>query len=165
MKTSVVFSSKTGNTQQLANAVAAALPKQELLYTGAPNEAALAADRLYIGFWTDKGSCNREIAAFLKQVKGKEVFLFGTAGFGGDAAYFEKVLTAVKKHLDRSNTVIGTYMCQGKMPQSVRERYMKMKENPEHPANLDALIKNFDCALSHPDSDDLEKLRNLCRLR
>jgi uncharacterized membrane protein len=54
---------------------------------------------------------------------------------------------------------------QGKMPQSVRERYMKMKENPEHPANLDALIKNFDCALSHPDSDDLEKLRNLCRLR
>lgn len=49
----------------------------------------------------------------------------------------------------------------GKMPQSVRERYMKMKENPEHPANLDALIKNFDCALSHPDSDDLEKLRNL----
>ena len=104
MKTSVVFSSKTGNTQQLANAVAAALPKQELLYTGAPNEAALAADRLYIGFWTDKGSCNREIAAFLKQVKGKEVFLFGTAGFGGDAAYFDKVLTAVKKHLDRSNT-------------------------------------------------------------
>lgn len=64
-----------------------------------------------------------------------------------------------------SNTIIGEYMCQGKMPQSVRERYVKMKENPEHPANLDALIKNFDCALSHPDSDDLEKLRNLCRLR
>lgn len=92
MKTSVVFSSKTGNTQQLANAIAAALPKQELLYTGAPNEAALAADHLYIGFWTDKGSCNREIAAFLKQVKGKEVFLFGTAGFGGDAAYLKRYL-------------------------------------------------------------------------
>ena len=161
MKTSVVFSSKTGNTQQLANAVAAALPKQELLYTGAPNEADLAADRLYIGFWTDKGSCNREIAAFLKQVKGKEVFLFGTAGFGGDAAYFEKVLTAVKKHLDRSNTVIGTYMCQGKMPQSVRDRYMKMKAQPEHPANIDALIENFDRALSHPDEDDLERLRKI----
>ena len=41
----------------------------------------------------------------------------------------------------------------------------EIEENPEHPANLDALIKNFDCALSHPDSDDLEKLRNLCRLR
>ena len=163
MKTSVVFSSKTGNTQQLANAVAAALPKQELLYTGAPNEAALAADRLYIGFWTDKGSCNREITDFLKQVKGKEVFLFGTAGFGGDAAYFDKVLTAVKKHLDRSNTVIGTYMCQGKMPMSVRQRYEEMKKQPIHLPNLDAMIENFDKALSHPDADDLEQLKQAVR--
>ena len=52
-------------------------------------------------------------------------------------------------------------MCQGKMPQSVRERYIKMKENPEHPANLDLLIKNFDCALPHPDTDDLEKLKKI----
>ena len=91
--------------------------------------------------------------------------MFGTAGFGGSEEYFNKILKAVQKDLHSSNTVIGSFMCQGKMPQSVRERYMKMKENPEHPANLDALIKNFDCALSHPDSDDLEKLRNLCRLR
>ena len=131
---------------------------RKLLYTGAPNEAALAADRLYIGFWTDKGSCNREIAAFLKQVKGKEVFLFGTAGFGGDAAYFEKVLTAVKKHLDRSNTVIGTYMCQGKMPQSVRERYVKMQASPLPIPNLDSLIENFDRAATHPDAEDLHRL-------
>ena len=79
--------------------------------------------------------------------------------------YFQKILGQVRQSIDPSNTIIGEYMCQGKMPQSVRERYVKLKENPEHPANLDALIKNFDCALSHPDSDDLEKLRNLCRLR
>ena len=54
-------------------------------------------------------------------------------------------------------------MCQGKMPQSVRERYVKMKENPEHPANLDMLIANFDCALSHPDMDDLEKLKKIIK--
>ena len=48
-------------------------------------------------------------------------------------------------------------MCQGRMPQSVRERYLKMKETPDHPANLDVLIQNFDCVLSHPDANDLEK--------
>ena len=47
----------------------------------------------------------------------------------------------------------------GRMPQSVRERYLKMKETPDHPANLDVLIQNFDCALSHPDANDLEKLK------
>lgn len=95
----------------------------------------------------------------LSKLKNKKIFLFGTAGFGGSDAYFEKILGQVKQSIDASNTVIGEYMCQGKMPQSVRERYMKMKENPEHPANLDLLIQNFDRALSHPDSEDLERLK------
>ena len=34
-------------------------------------------------------------------------------------------------------------MCQGKMPQSVRDRYVKMKEMPDAKPNLDALIANF----------------------
>ena len=36
---------------------------------------------------------------------------------------------------------------------------LEMKEAPDHPANLDVLIQNFDCALSHPDANDLEKLK------
>lgn len=50
-------------------------------------------------------------------------------------------------------------MCQGKMPMAMRERYVKMKEDPNHKPNLDMLIENFDRALSHPDKTDLEKLQ------
>lgn len=60
---------------------------------------------------------------------------------------------------DGSNTVIGTYMCQGKMPPSVRARYEAMRTLPAPPANLDAMIENFDRARSHPDADDLDRLR------
>ena len=67
----------------------------------------------------------------------------------------------MKQSIDSSNTVIGEYMCQGKMPMAVRERYVKLKEQPEYPANLDVLIENFDRALSHPNKDDLDKLRNI----
>lgn len=35
----------------------------------------------------------------------------------------------------------------------------RLWEAPDHPANLDVLIQNFDCALSHPDANDLEKLK------
>lgn len=160
MKTSIVYSSKTGNTRQLADAIAASLLENDILYTGAPCEAALAADRLFIGFWTDKGSCSSEISAFLKTVKGKQVFLFGTAGFGGDAAYFDKALSAVKKHLDGSNTLLGSYMCQGRMPQSVRDRYVKMKASPLPMPNVDMLIENFDRAATHPDAEDLQKIKD-----
>ena len=69
------------------------------------------------------------------------------------------MLDRVRQSVDASNTVIGEYMCQGRMPQAVKERYLRMKEQPEHPANLDMLIENFDRALPHPDAADLEKLR------
>ena len=73
--------------------------------------------------------------------------------------YFNKILKAVQKELHSSNTVIGSFMCQGKMPLSVRQRYEGMKKQPIHLPNLDALIENFDNALSHPDADDLERLK------
>ena len=57
------------------------------------------------------------------------------------------------------NTVIGSFMCQGKMQMSVRQRYENMKKQPIHLPNLDAMIENFDKALSHPDADDLERLK------
>lgn len=54
-------------------------------------------------------------------------------------------------------------MCQGKMPMSVRQRYENMKKQPIHLPNLDAMIENFDKALSHPDADDLEQLKQAVR--
>ena len=62
MTCAIVYSSRTGNTKQLAEAVQAALPA--CLYMGPPDDAALAADRLYIGFWTDKGTCTRRPRTF-----------------------------------------------------------------------------------------------------
>ena len=102
----------------------------------------------------------KDIRIAVEIKKNKKIFFsVWNSDVGGSDAYFEKILGQVKQSIDASNTVIGEYMCQGKMPQSVRERYVKMKENPEHPANLDLLIQNFDRALSHPDSEDLERLK------
>ena len=156
---SILFCSLTGNTKKLADAIYETLPKDKCDYFGTNDSQVPQSDVCYIGFWTDKGNADQKTLELLSKVKNKKIFLFGTAGFGGSDAYFEKILGQVKQSIDASNTVIGEYMCQGKMPQSVRERYVKMKENPEHPANLDLLIQNFDRALSHPDSEDLERLK------
>ena len=48
MTYSIVFSSRTGNTEQLARAIRSVLPAGDCLYFGGPDAAALAADRLYI---------------------------------------------------------------------------------------------------------------------
>ena len=159
MSYAIVFSSKTGNTKLLADTLHACLPQENCCYFGTPDPAAMEADDLYVGFWTDKGNADESTLDFLKQLHGKNIFLFGTAGFGGSEEYFNKILKKVERSLDRSNTVFGRYMCQGKMPPSVRARYEAMRALPAPPENLDALIENFDRARSHPDADDLDRLR------
>lgn len=158
MSYAIVFSSQTGNTKLLAEALKDSLPQKECLYVGAPDPEALNADTLYIGFWTDKGNADAASLSFLKLLQDKKVFLFGTAGFGGSEEYFHRILKNVQKSLGRSNKIIGTFMCQGKMPMSVRNRYESMKKNPIHMPNLDEMIENFDKALSHPDAADLDQL-------
>ena len=192
---SIVFSSRTGNTAELAEAVRGALPEGACDFFGSMDssvssssidgdgnrdcgECSIAngsdnsdvdsiaiptSETLFVGFWTNQGVADQAAQKLLEQLKDRKIFLFGTAGFGGSEAYFQAILDKTKAFIDDSNTVIGTYMCQGKMPLSVRERYVKMKEQPDHMPNIDAMIENFDKALSHPDADDLEKLANAVR--
>ena len=152
-----MYKRQTGNTEYLAKALSHALPNVPCGPVGSLDCS--KAELVYLGFWTDKGKADESTSDFLKQLRGKQVFLFGTAGFGGSEEYFNKILKAVQKDLHSSNTVIGSFMCQGKMPMSVRQRYENMKKQPIHLPNLDAMIENFDKALSHPDADDLERLK------
>ena len=142
----IVYNSLTGNTKLLADTIKSVLPDND-------ND-----DIVFVGFWTDRGNADSKTIEHLKLLRNKKIFLFGTCGFGGSEAYFDRILTNVKGNIDSSNEMIGEYMCQGKMPNSVRERYLKMKETDNCPPNIDALIDNFDKALSHPDEKDLEKL-------
>lgn len=154
MSYAVVYSSKTGNTKMLADAVSAVLPAADCLYCGAPDAQAAQADVVFVGFWTDKGSCDKSVAEFMQLLAGKKVFLFGTAGFGGSEIYFNQILDRAAANLPAGNTLIGKYMCQGKMPASVRESYVKMSE--KDPARFNPLIENYDRALAHPNEEDVE---------
>ena len=156
MSYAIVYSSQTGNTKMLADAVRKALPEEECIYFGTPDAKALEAEKLYVGFWTDKGTCDAATAEFLKTLTDQKVFLFGTAGFGGSKEYFNKILTSTASNMPASVKKTGTYMCQGKMPIAVRNRYKKMLEDSSNKIpNIPQLIENFDRALSHPDKDDL----------
>ena len=156
MTYAIIYSSKTGNTRLLAETLRDTLPTADCLYFGEPSDEALRAERIYVGFWTDKGTCDADTAAFLARVTTQEVFLFGTAGFGGAPEYFDKILSAARQNLPDDATVCGSYMCQGKMPMAVRARYEQMEDSPRR----QMMIENFDAALSHPDTADLAHLRD-----
>lgn len=168
MRCAIVYSSQTGNTALLAQRLKAMLSISDLVYYGAPDGTGAVADVIWVGFWTDKGSSDELVSAFLRTLQDKKVFLFGTAGFGGSEAYFAQILSRVQENLNPSNTVVGSYMCQGKMPASVRQRYEALQV--QQPEQMRQLIENFDAARSHPNQAELDGLESaaakaICTLR
>ena len=155
MKIAIVFSSATGNTAQVAQAIQEACAGHEIVAYGQPPQNVDKAELVFAGSWTDKGSCTAEMKEFLQGLHGKRIALFGTAGFGGAPAYFDQILGRVREHLSPAVQVIGTFMCQGQMPQAVKDRYEAMEPS----LRREAMLENFQKALGHPDARDTAALQ------
>ena len=99
MTYAIVYSSRTGNTELLARTIQKALPAEDCVYFGGPDAAALAADRLYVGFWTDKGSCDEALTV---DVQG----IVPVLGYR-DRRYFNTAAVRLSERINRTD--IRTY--------------------------------------------------------
>lgn len=154
MNIAIIYKSVSGNTELIAEAIGKAL-KDDVVYIGEPKEG-INADLCFVGSWTDKGTCCAEISDYLKTLENKRIAYFGTAGFGGSEEYYHSLFERIKSICPASNEMKDYFFCQGKMPMSVRNRYVEMmKEHPDD-KRLEVSIKNFDLALEHPNEADLK---------
>lgn len=71
---SIIFSSPTGNTRLLADAIRDALPEENCNYFGVCENADTQSDILFIGFWTDKGTADKATLDLLEKLKIKGFF-------------------------------------------------------------------------------------------
>lgn len=157
MKIAIFYQSLTGNTQLLAEHIKSLLPTDDVIYCGVPGKEE-NADLYFIGSWTDKGMCSDEIANLLRSLQGKKIAYFGTAGFGGSQAYYDSLFDRIRTIIPPSNQIIGSFYCQGKMPETVKQRYLTALSQHPDDAKLKASLENYEKALTHPDQDDLHKL-------
>lgn len=150
MNYSIVYSSVTGNTEKLAKAI-----KNHIgtCYFGKPSDEALEADVIFVGFWATKNSCSADIQSFIEKIANKKVFIFGTVGYDNTPAYFEEILNNVKDIVPASNTVIGTYACQGKVSEKKQEQ---LKEAV--PEKYEAIKDNLAESVHHPNEKDIDGL-------
>ena len=157
MDVQIIYTSRTGNTEKLAEAVFAAVPVKEKNVKRIEERTERDDGDLYlVGFWTDRGTAGSEILDLLGSLHGKKVALFGTCGMGNDPQYYKRILNGVAAFIPEDSEYLGGFLCQGKMPIGVRNRYVAMlREHPED-QKLNASVKNFDEALLHPDRKDLK---------
>lgn len=158
MKTLIVYSSRTGNTQKVADAIAEVLPGCALH----PVDSAPPADAfdfVCIGYWVDKGGPDAAARAYMEGVRGKTVALFGTLGAWPDSDHARDCRSRGEECLggDRGNTVLGTFLCQGKIDPGVLAMMAKMAGDI-HPMTPEREARIAEAA-KHPDAEDLGRAR------
>ncbi len=161
MKSMVVYSSRTGNTRKVAEAVLACLPEPRAIYPAKEAPDPADCDFLALGCWIDKGTADAESLAYFQRVKGRRVGVFITLGAYPDSEHALECVQRVREQLE-GNQVLGHFICQGAIdPQLVR--WMEML--PEsHPHYMDQARRDrIQEAAEHPDAQDLERAQDIFR--
>jgi flavodoxin len=152
MKSLIVYSSQSGNTKKLAQAVYESLtgPKQMGAVGQAPDPAGY--DVVALGFWLQAGKPDPASAKYLGKVGKKPLFLFATHGAAAGSDHVRNAMAAARS-LASEAEIIGTYSCPGQVNPKVLE---KAKNKPEPPV----WIADAPNAAGHPDETDLAVLRH-----
>lgn len=155
----VVYSSRTGNTKQVATEIFSALPGMSKDMQSILEYRGKDADTFFIGFWANRGTCDMSVIDLISELHGKKIALFGTCGFGGDETYYKAIEQRVSVWIPDDCQYLGAFMCQGKMPMQIRKKYEISMEDPKQEEMRKKMLRNFDEALFHPGEEDLDNAR------
>jgi flavodoxin len=151
MKSLIVYSSQSGNTQKLAQAVYESLPAAKEMYAVADAPDPEGYDFIALGFWFQAGRPDPKSAEYLGRIGKKPLFLFATHGASADS---DHALEGMKHagSLAPEADLIGSFNCQGEVNPKVVE---KAKSKPVPPVWIDDAPN----ASGHPDGADIELLK------
>jgi flavodoxin len=151
MKTLLVYSSRTGNTRKVAEAIREVLPEPLDVHPveEAPDPAAYGC--VILGFWVDKGMADAASRSYMEKIWDKAVGIFGTLGADPRSPYARLCLQGVLRALERQgNWILVSFLCQGKVDPRIIEA---MTQSGAHPMTPERKAR-LEAASTHPDSKD-----------
>ena len=157
MKTALIYSSLTGNTKKVGEAIFDVLEREKEIFIAEKFDSSRVAefDRFVIGFWVDKGTANASVRKVISKIKNKEIAFFGTLGAEPDSEHGKKVYRRVSELCGKSNNFKGGFLCLGKVSEKLVEKMGKFPLNLIHPLTPERLAR-IENAKSHPDGVDLK---------
>jgi len=154
MKNLIVYSSKTGNTKKLAEALYEYIPgpKEIAPVSEAPDPEGYTF--IAAGFRIENGAPDAAMQEYLKKIiEDCQLFLFCThASRRGSEMVHNALKTA--RELPRHTRVVGEYECLGEVAEDVLEKAKQEQPVPDWVADAEA-------AKGHPDEEDIKELLKL----
>lgn len=164
MKSIVIYSSLTGNTKQVAEAIASILPEGTpcVAMSELPSDIA-SYDLVFAGFWVDKGTANKEARDILGTLHNLYIALFATAGVPPHMEHAKQSLVNAAACLPDGVVPVDTFICQGKVDPKVIEMMYKMfPKGHSHGQSADRDARHKQAAV-HPNEDDCKAARQFAK--
>ena len=151
----IVYSSRTGNTKKVAEALYAAAPEGSVLREAGDMPEADGYGAVFAGYWMDRGGPDEAMKAFLRTLSGQKVVLFETMGAGPEGEHAYTGFANAATCLPEGNTVAGVFAVQGAIDPALVAAMRKM--GPSNPHGTSQMMQTAEAAASHPDAADLER--------
>ena len=151
----VIYSSRTGNTEKVAKQLAEALGAtcHSVKDTSAVPEGA----DLCVGTWIDRGTADAGAKKYIESLRGRRVFLYGTLGAEPDSEHAEKCIANIRALFDPSNEILGAILVQGAIDPMLIEMFKSMPKDNVH-AFTEENAARYAAAASHPDENDFAQV-------
>ena len=153
MKRAVIYSSKTGNTKKVAEAICEAMPVGTVLLEVASVPADAQFDFVAMGFWIDKGTANKEAQEFMKTLSHTKIFTFFTLGAYADSEHADDSLATANKLYGEGCNVVGSFRCQGAIDPKLMDWMSTLPDDHPH-APDEARRARWAEAEMHPNTAD-----------
>jgi flavodoxin len=153
MKTLVVYSSQSGNTRKLAEAVFDFIDTEKEIYPVDEAPDPSGYDSVAVGFWLKAGKPDPLSLEFLSKIKAQQLFLFATHGAATGSAHAEGAMAHARSLVPEAK-VLGAFSCQGEVNPEVLERVSKKPEPP-------VWLKDAPHAEGHPNRNDMQALKKV----
>lgn len=164
MQNLVVFSTLTGNTEKIANAIFSVVSgeKEIINIKDIKNIDINKFEKIIIGYWVDKGDADERTKKFIETLKNKKVSTFGTLGADPNSEHAKQSMEKVKKFLEENGNIVEKeFICRGAIDPKLIERFREMTKNGmtgHHAATLES-ERRWAEAAKHPNENDIENVK------
>lgn len=159
MTIAIIYASKTGNTQKVAEAIFTSLPYEKVIAKTSGDIDITTFDIILIGYWCYRGFMDPLSLALVKKIQGKKVGAFGTAGVYPDSPAGVKCRNRIKEIISQNNIFIGDFLCQGKIPEERTLKRMMLPKNDSHYLDEEGIKRHLE-SRKHPNEVDLKQAQN-----
>ncbi len=153
----LTYSSKTGNTKKVAEAIAKSISAKVDLLPMNEVKDVNAYDKIILGFWIDKGTANDEALDFLETVKSKKIGYFFTLGAYPDSEHSKNCHTRIREIFEKNgNEILADFCCQGKIDPALTKRFEAFPKGHHHYMDEERRARHAEAA-KHPNEEDFKK--------